>query len=584
MSAVYNRVLYLDLSDKSYEVFEETEIFERYLGGSGVAIALLNKLCPQGVHPFNPENPVILAPGTFGGLFPSAGKTISTFKSPVTNDFGESHVGGRLGICIKLAGYGAIVITNASESPTSIEIGNGDVRFFDASPLQGLSSLEVERRLRGCAKVARLQSIVSIGPAGENIVSYACVNVDRYNYFGRLGLGAVLGSKKLKAMSVLGSGSIGVSHFKHHNEVFNDIYKAEIETDKMAKYHFTGTPINVLTLNELKALPTKNFQHGQFEDADAISGETLGEKWLERKISCPLCPIGCMHIAKIREPFASGYEYAPLDVYYNYESIYALGSNLCIKTAEEALRLIFKANELGVDTMLTGNVLAWVTEAFENGLIDKTITGGFIPAWGDTETYLRMMEKICSKENAFYEKLAEGVESAAEMYGGQEFAMAINGNGFAGYHTGYASLLGTIVGSRHSHNNNAGYSIDQTGLHMEVNLEKIVSGLIKENEWRYILTSLGVCLFARSIYTEKRIIEALKSIGIDKSVKDLEDLSREVYGLAFQFKFREGFDFNKVKIPRRFFESPTANGILDEKALRNMLKEYVQRKFNLMIK
>lgn len=583
MRKLLDKVLYIDLSENTYEVAEQPELFEKFLGGSGVAIELLLKECPKGTDPFAPENPIILAPGPLGGLFPSAGKTVATFKSPITGDLGESHAGGRLALCLKMAGYGALVIKNSASTLTFLEIDCERVNFRNASPLKGFSSLEVERRLRACAAVARMQSIVSIGPAGEVRVSYACVNVDRYNYFGRLGLGAVFGSKNLKAISIVGSGSIEVPNPEGYKKTFEKFYEEEIETDKMAKYHFTGTPANVLVLNEIKALPTKNFQHGSFDYAEEICGETLGERWLERKVSCPLCPIGCMHVAKLKQAFASGYEYEPIDVYHNYESIYALGSNLCVKTAEEVLRLIHRANVHGIDTMLVGNVLAWATEAFEKGLINRKHTACVTPKWGDTETYLTMIEHIVSKSNEFYTKLSQGVEKAAETYGGEEFAMAIRGNGLAGYHTGYASMLGTMVGGRHSHNNNAGYDIDQRRLHRSVKPKQIINELIKENDWRYVLTSLAICLFARRIYTEKRVVEALKAVGIERSAKELKKLGGEIYKMAFEFKFREGFDFNKLKIPHRIFESPTANGSLDKKVFRNILKEYIVKEFNLTI-
>jgi len=286
-----------------------------------------------------------------------------------------------------------------------------------------------------------------------------------------------------------------------------------------------------------------------------------------------------MHIARLRPSFASGYEYEPIDVYNNYESIYALGSNLCMKTAEEVLRLIHRANILGVDTMLVGNVLGWATEAFEKGHITKKHTAGVTPKWGDTEAYLTMMDNIASMTNEFHAKLAKGVEKAAEAYGGEEFAMALGGNGLAGYYTGYASVLGTVVAGRHSHNSNAGYDIDQKMLHQTVKPKQIVDSLAKENEWRYVLTSLVICLFARRVYIDERVVEALRAVGIERSVKDLKKLGAEIYKSAFQFKFREGFSFDKVKIPRRFFESPTANGRLDEAVFKDMLKEYIETEF-----
>jgi aldehyde:ferredoxin oxidoreductase len=578
MNRLYN-VLCVDLKERRHEIEEIPELFDKFLGGSGLTIELLLKECPTGADPLAPENPVVLAPGPLGGLFPSAGKTVAAFKSPVTGNLGESHAGGRLAVSLRMAGYGALVIKNAADSPTLLEIDDHGVSFRSALPLKGFSSLEVERRLRACAAEARMQSIMSIGPAGENRVAYACVNVDRYNYFGRLGLGAVFGSKNLKAISIVGSGSIEVSDPDLYKKTFKRLFREEVETDKMAKYHYTGTPANVLVLNEIGALPTKNFQMGRFENAEAISGETLGSDWLDRKVSCPLCPIGCMHVTRLRPAFAKGYEYEPIDAYSNYESIYALGSNLLVKSAEEVLRLNHQANVVGVDTMLLGNVLAWMTEAYEKGVINQAHTGGVIPKWGDTNAYVVMIENIALRSNSFYDRLAQGLDKTVEAYGGREFAMTFGGNGPAGYLTGYASVLGTIVGARHSHNNNAGYDIDQRRLHQKMDEDKILKELRQENEWRYLLTSLVVCLFARRIYNERRIVDALKAVGIERSVKELETLGATVHKRAFDFKFREGFDFSKLRIPQRAFESATANGKMDETKLKAMLEKYVKAEF-----
>jgi aldehyde:ferredoxin oxidoreductase len=572
-------VLYVDLKEQKHEIVEVPELLEEFLGGSGLAIELLVKECPSGADVLAPENPVVLAPGPFGGLFPSAGKTVAAFKSPVTGNLGESHAGGRLAVSLRLAGYGALVIKDAASSPTLLEIDSEGVSFRSALPLKGSSALEVERRLRACTSCTRMQSIVSIGLAGENRVAYAGVNVDRYNYFGRLGLGAVFGSKNLKGISIVGSGSIEVPNVELFKKTFKKLYDEEVETDKMAKYHYTGTPANVLVLNEIGALPTKNFQLGKFEHAEAISGETLGSDWLDRKVSCPLCPIGCMHVARLWPSFARGFEYEPVDAYNNYESVYALGSNLLVKSAEEVLRLVHQANLFGLDTMLLGNVLAWATEAYEKGMISQTRIGGVTPRWGDTDAYLAMIENIALRSTSFYDTLAQGLDRAAEAYGGTEFAMTFGGNGPAGYHTGYASVLGTVIGARHSHNNNAGYNIDQRMLHEKLDEDWVLKELKKENEWRYVLTSLVVCLFARRIYSERRVVEALKAVGIERSVKELKALGANVYKRAFEFKFREGFDFGKLRIPPRIFESATANGKLDKTVLTSMLQRYVKMEF-----
>jgi aldehyde:ferredoxin oxidoreductase len=145
-------------------------------------------------------------------------------------------------------------------------------------------------------------------------------------------------------------------------------------------------------------------------------------------------------------------------------------------------------------------------------------------------------------------------------------------------------VLGTIVGARHSHNDNAGYDVDQRILRQELKPNEVVDALIAESEWRYVLTSLVICLFARRVYSEKRVVDALKAVGVERAVKDLKRLGAEIYRKAFDYKFREGFDFHKIKVPKRVFESPTATGKLEESVLRIMLAEYVKKEFNVSMK
>ncbi|MEM4700046.1 MAG: aldehyde ferredoxin oxidoreductase C-terminal domain-containing protein [Candidatus Nezhaarchaeales archaeon] len=571
------RVMRVDLAERACEVLERPELREEWLGGSGAAISLLLEECPQGVDPFSPENPLVLAVGPLNGLFPCASKTVAAFKSPVTNNLGETHAGGRLGLALRMAGLDAIVIKGFSERPCALSIVNDRAHFIDASPLVGATALEAERYLRSMG-VPGLQSTLTIGPAGERMVSYANVCVDRYNYFGRLGMGAVMGAKNLKAVSVAGTGEVKVPNADLYKRLYERVYDEVVNTEKMSKYHYVGTPVNVLALNAIKALPSKNFRDATYERAEEISGELIAEKYLEFKLSCAGCPLGCLHVAKLRDPFRPGYEYAPIDVYYNYESIYALGSNLCIGDAASVLRLIRRANELGMDTMLLGTALAWATEAYERGLISPSETI-VEPKWGDLEAYLRMVDFIVSPPNDFYAALSQGPERASEAYGGGEFCLTIGGNGMPGYHTGYANILGMLVGARHSHNSNAGYSIDQRALKEPMGLEEAVRRLAREDDWRYVLTSLVICMFSREVYTEGVVVECLRAVGLERTVDELLSMGRRIYLRAQEFKSREGFSLRSVKVPERLFETPTPHGRLDRGVLERMLELYIQLKW-----
>ncbi len=561
-------ILFINLTDGLNWVENRRELVDKYIGGSGLAINLLNELCPEGVDPFAPENPIILAPGPFIGLYPACSKTIAMFKSPLTGNLGESHAGGKLGVAIRLAGYNAVVIMGASSKPVWLDIkDNGEVKVNGASSLKGLSSLHTIMSLDAVNPYG-LQSIVAIGPAGENFVYYANVSVDGYNFFGRTGLGAVMGAKNLKAIRVTGCGEISVKDLDRYKRVFEKVYEDVIKSGKMRKYHDLGTPQNVLVLNKIKALPTMNFKRGYFEYAENISGEYFADNLLVRKSTCPLCPIGCKHVAMLKNFFAEEHEVESIEVGYDYEPIYALGSNLGVGDPLDVLKLRAVCDRYGLDAMMTGTMLAWATEAYENGLISLNETM-VEPRWGNAENYIEMVKRIVAMPNEFYVSMAQG---KAYRNLGEEFLAVIGGNGLAGYHTGLAFIIGTAIGARHSHLSNAGYNLDQKLLGLTIDPVEAVKALIKEEAWRCVLESCGVCLFARDIYGKHTVLEALNAIGFNYDDEGLERVGRLIYGLKYKFKFREGFEFQSLKIPNRIFETPTANGRISPEDVKKGLE------------
>jgi aldehyde:ferredoxin oxidoreductase len=298
-----SRVLHIDLSRRRFWVVDRRDLFEKYLGGAGVAINLLVDECPRGKPPFDPENPIIFAVGPLTGVFPIASKTVAMFKSPHSGNLGESHAGGRSALAIRMAGYGAIIVKGASATPVYLLVGSDRVHFRDASALWGMTSFTTGRAIREKEPGAGMRTIMRIGRAGEQLVSFACVMTETYRHFGRLGLGAIFGSKKLKAMMVSGGRSLEVSDMIQYRKVYNEIFESLVKSPAMKKYHDLGTAMNVNVLNELGALPTKNLEKARFESAEEFSGERLAEKHLGRRIACAHCPVSCIHLAALREPY-----------------------------------------------------------------------------------------------------------------------------------------------------------------------------------------------------------------------------------------------------------------------------------------
>ncbi len=575
-----SRVLYIDLTRKRFWVEDRRDLFEECLGGVGVAIKLLKEVVPRGADPLGPENAFVLAVGPFTAMYPAASKTVAVFKSPHTGNLGESHCGGRSAIAIRMAGFGAIVVTGASDKPVYLVIRNGKVYFRDASSLWGMrSSVTVARVIREAEPGAGMRTIMRIGRAGEKLVTYASVITETYRHFGRLGLGAVWGSKKLKAMLICGSRTMPVADPKAYREVYDEIYKLCVETPLMKKYHDLGTAMNILPLNKLGALPTRNLTSSRFEKAEEISGEKLAEERLGRRVACSHCPVACIHLAALREPYPDEpYFYKTTFVSYDYEPLYALGSMLGMRDTDSVLKLIDAADVLGLDAMSAGVCLAWATEALKRGIISVSDTIVHLD-WGFTEGYIQAMEYIVEQPNEFYKTLARGVKAAAEKYGGKEFALAFGGNEMPGYHTGPACHIGYTIGLRHSHLDNAGYSTDQKLVGKEYpGPEELIDKLIAEEEWRQILSSLVVCFFARGIYKPELVVKALKPLGIELTEEQLKEIGAKIYREKVDFKVREGWCKEMIlDLPKRIFETPTPHGMISPDYIKRALEYYVEK-------
>ena len=573
-------VLTVDLSRRRWWVDERPDLFDESLGGVGVASRLLEEECPEGVDPLGEENPIILAVGPLVGLFPLASKTVAMFKSPHTRDLGESHAGGRSAVALRLAGYGALVIRGASTMPVYLVVERDGVRFRDASTLWGIrSSYTVGDILRERESGAGQRSIMRIGRAGERQVSYACVITETYRHFGRLGLGAVFGSKRLKGLVVVGGQGLEVGDRRAYRDAYDEIFDAATKSDLMQKYHELGTPMNVLPLNEIGALPTRNLQESRFERAEAISGERMAEEYLGRRLACAHCPVACIHLAALRIPHPEEpYFYKTSMLGYDYEPMYALGSMVGGCDVRGMLKLMDEVEIQGLDAMSTGVVLAWATEAMERGLISTEETDGIRLAWGDYPSYMGAVRRIVSQPTDFYRALARGVNHAASIYGGEEFALAFGENEMPGYHTGPAAHLTYLTGARHSHLDSAGYSLDQRAASegMALDPAEVAESLLEEERWRQVLASLVVCYFARSIYTRDTVQRALGAVGLDWSEEDLNRLGADTLRRKYAFKVREGFEPAELRIPERILETPSPLGEIDEEFLRKAVAHFVQ--------
>ena len=571
---MHNKIIRIDLTTGVYDIFDDKELYKEWMGGTGAATKLLTSECPDDTDPLSPENPIIFSIGPLNGYFPVITKTVAMFKSPLTGNLGESHGGGRFFQALNNAGISALIIKGKSKKPCYISINNEDVTIKKAGSIWGQSALATDRILREAESGRGKISIARIGPAGERMSRYAAVTIDSSRHFGRLGLGAVFGSKNLKAVVIGGNETLPIVNKKEYNKLYKEIYTEIKESSLMKKYHDFGTAANISPLSKIGGLPTRNFSQGYFEGARLISGEKFAEDHLIQHIACAHCPVGCIHVAAYRRKFDEPCQYRTVKIAYDYELIYAMGSNLSVSHGPDILRMLEYVEKQGWDVMSLGVTLAWATEAFQHGIITQKETGNLPFAFGDTSTYMKIMKRMAEGYNEFYKDLEKGASYCGEKYGGSDFAICFGKNEAPGYMTGENTYLGFSVGVRHSHLDNAAYSLDQKLLIDDIEENKQVEKILEEERWRFVLNSLVICLFARKVYPEERVIKMLQVQGHDWNKDSLFELSKKIHMEKIKFKMKNGFKPFELKIPEKLYRVKPAADIPDRESFERKNKLY----------
>ncbi len=566
------RVLRVDLASGKGELLE-LEGRSRWAGGSGLAAMLLGRFARLDRPWDDPEQPLVFAIGPLTGLYPLMSKTVCAFVSPRHGQVAESHGGGRSALALRFAGLDALVITGRAARLSCLSLGSRHLALQDVHFLQGLDVQAAGKILRRILPGAGHRSILRIGPAGETLAAIACINVDTYRHFGRLGAGAVMGAKNLKAIAVQGDGSPAIPEGKDYPRRFEEVYRLATATDMMHKYHNLGTAENVAVLNALQALPFRNLQRTHSPEAAAISGEAFAERTLLRNAACAGCPVGCIHIGFVREKFMEPNQYIYRQVSYDHEPIFAVGAMLAVGDPFAALDLMEAADRAGLDVISAGVALAWATEASEKGLLSARET--LVPLrFGDARAYARAIGHLARPENDFYRLLASGVERAAAHYGGEEFACLL-GQEMAGYATGEVFFVSQALGFRHSHLDSAGYAYDQR--HETPQAESACRYLFSEEQSRCLLTSMAACLFARAVYTEERLAACLEAAGFGDIAARLPAIGRRVQAERWRLRLAGGFAPEAVCFPRRFTEVVTARGPIDPALLEKLKTQAAHR-------
>lgn len=555
------RILRVDLATgRSTAEPTPEELAREYIGGRGFVAKILWDELPPGVDPLSPANKVVLATGPMSGLFlPGSGKIEIGAKSPQTGLYGEGNMGGHLSGELKYAGYDAVIIEGAAPRPVYIMINDDRVEVRDAARYWGKGCFEAEKMLKD--DLGADFQIATIGPAGENLVTYAVISHDFGRQCGRTGVGAVLGSKKVKAIAVRGSRGFAVADPERVLAKGKAMYEACFSKPGFEEWTPYGTAGVTDWINEIGAFPTKNFYTGYFEKHKQINGPTLRDKILILDKGCTGCPIPCGKYSRA--------SYRGRDIYVEgpeYETIALMGGNLLIENIEEVAYVNYVADELGIDTISGGSVVAFILECLEKGLLSPDEVGRDV-GWGDADGVAWLLERIAHREG-IGELVAGGVKAAAAKIGGDshKFAMHIKGLEISGYESRYAPamMLAYMTADIGAHHNRA-WAITYDAAVGQDKIEGKAAKVIELQHVRPLFDALGLCRlqwveigFELQHYAEMFPIVT----GLTYSWDELLRISERIWNLTRCFNFREqaGFGRSWDLPPARWTEEPLPSG------------------------
>jgi aldehyde:ferredoxin oxidoreductase len=545
MFAYAGKILRVDLTTGKVSTEPLSEAMAKsYIGGIGLGIRLLMDNSKPGTDPFSPDNPIIFVTGPLSGTMgPTAGNGYAVVsKSPATGGVGEAKAHGFFGPDLKRAGYDAVIITGKADKLSYLWIDDDNVKIMNAEHMTGKSPYETDMEIREELGDYYVR-VSAIGMAGEKLNRFAAIINDEFRAIGRTGLGAVMGSKNLKAVAVRGTKDVNVANLEGFKEFVKLIHE-RMKGPATKKYKTLGTPENVLVLNSLAALATRNWTNATFEGADKVSGEYLNEHYVKKIVGCATCGMRCDHIAVVPEG-----PYQGSTSRLEFECLWSMGP-LCgvdrLDAIIEAMRIV---NEYGMDGISIGVVVAFAMDLYEHGIITKEQTDGIELNFGNAEALIAIIHKIGKREGWLGNALAEGVAKAAEIIGGDapKYACHIKGLELPGYdlRTLKTAALGFSVSFRGAcHLRNGAYSPDVKG---KVNRFKIEAGrgkmITDESKMYNIIDSLIVCKFSRGTYYDgwKDLSNYYTlATGIPMTPEELALAGDRIENLARLFNIREG--------------------------------------------
>jgi aldehyde:ferredoxin oxidoreductase len=596
------KILKINLNDLTYTVEEKDDYFYRtFMGGSAMASYFLLTEMEKGVHPLGPDNVLVLTTSILtGAALPGANRFTMAAKSPLSDGFGEAEAGGFFSVQLKKAGFDAVVIKGKASKPVYIWISDGKVEFKDAAHLWGHDSGYAQRKIHEELDDERIM-MLTIGQGGENQVRYACVVHDLRHICGRAGMGAVMGSKNIKAIAARGKKDLELHDKAKIKELASYFARNMKDHPVCSILKYGGTLAwDMEDLDSDGVLPTKNFYGGSFDKVEKVTFEQLKKTVFIDQYTCYSCPVKC-------KPVCSGGKY-DIDPIYGgpqYETSGAFGPNLLVDDIEVIAKAHELCNKYSLDSIDTGMTISFAMECFENGLLTKKDTDGLELRFGNGEAVLELVEKIALKEG-FGAVLAEGSYRAAKKIGkgAEKFALTVKKQSFAMHeprgknNIGFAFAL-SPTGADHIE---AAHDMPfEEGRWALPDLYPI--GILKGvparglspykarsfvfNQHVYsLLNSLSLCFFTvgpARLFRLNHLVDMVKSTtGWETSLFELMMVGERTTTLARLFNTREGFDRKEDALPDRLFEPLETGPLTGEKLDREKFEKALDYYYEMM--
>lgn len=584
-------------AQKAREEKIDEKTLRRFLGGRGLGAYLALKEIPKGADPLGPANKlyILTGPLTGTGAF-CAGRYHVVGKSPLTGILGDSNSGGQFGPWLRFAGYDGIVLEEASEEPVWISIIDGEVKFHDARKLWGKGVMYTEKIIREEVGITSetVGSVLSIGPAGENLSKIAAIMNDRYRAAGRTGLGAVMGAKKVKAIFVHGKRKIEVADKEKFNKAVKELAKKIREHGVSQALNKYGTAVLVNIINEVGGFPTRNWTRGTFEKAYEISGEYLAEKYLKARKGCWGCVIQCSRVAEV----SKGPYYTPVSEGPEYETIWANGANTMIGSLEAIIKINYLLNDLGFDTISFGNTTATLMELYEKAKKgelpeDKakkllSLLQDIEPSWGNADAVIQLIWRTAYRIG-IGDYAAEGAKRLAEEFGSPDSAIHIKGLELPAYDPRAINSMALSYATSNRggcHLRAYAVSFDVLGIPkkfdpLAIDMEKVK--LVKwQQDYFAVIDSLVVCKFNTFSTGPEDYVPLLQAaLGWDDlTTEELLTIGERIYNVERLFAVREGYGY-KDYLPKRLLEEPLPDGPAKGKTAKEALEKYLPYYYEL---